>query len=43
MSDRLKNNAGKYAEKSGEPVNADVVKMPFTTSVNLNIREKIDS
>ena len=33
----------KYAEKAGEPVDAEVVKMPFTTSVNLNIREIIDS
>ncbi len=32
-----------YAEKPGEPVDAEVVKIPFTTSVNLNIREKISS
>ena len=29
----------KYAEKVGEPVDAEIVKMPFTHSVNKNIRE----
>ena len=32
----------KYAEKVGEPVNAEIVKMPFTPSVNKNIRERIN-
>lgn len=32
-----------YAEDPGQPVDAEVVPMPFTASVNLNIREKIDS
>ena len=34
--------AEQYAEKSGQPVDAEVVPMPFTASENLNIREKID-
>ena len=29
----------KYAETVGEPVDAEIVKMPFTPSVNKNIRE----
>ena len=32
-----------YAEDSRQPVDAEVVPMPFTASENLNIREKIDS
>jgi len=32
----------KYAEIIGEPVLAEVTKMPFTPSVNQNIREIID-
>ena len=32
-----------YAEDSGQPVDAEVVPMPFTASENQNIREKINS
>ena len=32
----------KYAEKVGKPVDAEIVKMPFTPSANMNIREKIN-
>ena len=32
-----------YAEDFGQPVDAEVVPMPFTASENPNIRELIDS